>query len=46
MAGNDVKARSGSYSVDMDSSPHAKPKANSLTKSSKSEVLGVMDKDF
>ena len=46
MAGNDVKARSGSHSVDMDSSPHAKPKANSSTKASKSEVLTVMDEGF
>ena len=43
LAGNDVKTRSGSRSVGMDSSPHPKPKANSSTKVSKSQVLGVMD---
>ena len=31
LAGNDVKTRSSSHSVGMDSSPHPKPKANSST---------------
>ena len=43
LTGNDVKTRSSSHSVGMDSSPHPKPKANSSTKASKSQVLGVMD---
>ena len=46
LAENDVKTRSGSHSVGMDSSPQSKPKANSSTKARKSQVLGVIDELF